>query len=760
MVSITQSQRWRQQPAGATQIDRNHPLARGLVFAAIGNMPYAQEMVGGKLLQPLGTSTAKTFSTGAGLYSPSNVGNGWYANYDQSTFRTISNEFTIACEFAAESIGDTSHIVSAPFADGTFVSPKTSFCLRRVTTTSTMMIEIGTTSATEISATFSNAMISDGQKGTYVAVRSGSTASLRRDNVLMTQAGSSLTSGGNVGYSTASHICLLNRSATSLGNGTGGGILWTYIWNRALTDQEQQDIYYNPYEIVLPVDRTRFYLAAVPDEYSTEFTSEFDAGLVKEYSFEFTSEFDSVFVNSGACALIAPVESLVASGIGSIPAISGACVAIAPLESLISTGSVTNPAAGTSDFSLEFSSEFSLVNEYTLEYTYEFGFQNAEITPITGISVLIGKISSVVSSGARTIPTNTGNSSIVGVRDSISSIGSRAIPARSGNSVLKGPSPTGILVGSRTIPDRIGASPVASPKATLISSGTRSAVAVSGTSALLAPPDRVATAAASTIPARSGSSILIAPPDTSQTTATRQIPLRSGSSALSGPKPSITASQTFGAFGASSLAAPVASISIAGSRTIPERSGSAAIAAKSSTIIATGSRTVPTLSGSSLFIAPKTKLASFATDSSTTDFGVFLSGTCANLMLSALGQTLDSGFIRIYSGAEPSTAISPLSGNTLLAELRFGTTAFSAPVPVGSSQIITANLITGDSSADNDGIATFFRAFRNDSETIIWQGSAGDDNELILTSSGSNPYNIVKGGPVNVLSLTVAISLF
>lgn len=717
MVSITQSQRWRQQPAGATQIDRSHPMARGLVFAIVGNMPYAEEMISGNLSQPLGASTAKTFSTGVGLYSPSNVGNGWYANYDPNIFRTIGNEFTIACEFAAESIGDTSHLVSAPWwGDSSFSSPKVSFCLRRITTTSTMMIEIGTTSATEISATFSNSLISDGQKATYIAVRSGSTASLRRDNVLMTQAGSSLTSGGNVGYNTGAHVALMNRSATSPGYGAGGGIIWAYIWNRALTDQEQQDIYYNPYEIVLPVDRTRFYMAGVIDDITgaSSVTSTADqlaaAGSVSnpanpnihEFSSEFTSEFDIVPPStsiSGSAGIVAPKDNAIAAASRTIPGRSGSAGVVAPKDI-------------------------------------------------------------VIASGSRTIADRSGSSSSSIRAASTSSAGSRTIPTRSGSDVLRSPISTVVSAGSRTIPSRTGSAPVVSPKATLTSSGTRSVAANTGGSSLLAPSDRIATSGTSAVPERYGPSALIAPKDTAQASGTRGIPARSGSAALIAPRQNISASQNFSSSGSVSLNAPIAKSTTAASSTIPARSGSSALIAIQAKNAATASRTVPGRSGNSSLIAPKQKVSSVAVDASATKVGVFLSSTCADLMLVALGQSLNSGFVRIYSGPEPSTATSTLSGNALLAELRFGATAFAPPVPIGSSRVMTANLMTGDLNADNDGVATFFRAFKSDSETIIWQGSAGDNKELILTGSGSNAYNIVKGGPVNVSSLTVAISLF
>src|SRR4051812_3603228 len=122
-----------------------------------------------------------------------------------------------------------------------------------------------------------------------------------------------------------------------------------------------------------------------------------------------------------------------------------------------------------------------------------------------------------------------------------------------------------------------------------------------------------------------------------------------------------------------------------------------------------------------------------------------LSTTGADSMLVAVGNALNTGYLRIYSGTEPATAATALSGNVLLSEMRFSSTAFGTPAVSGSNRRITANTITGDTSADADGIASFFRALQADGSTVIVQGSAGAGLELVLTGPGSNPYQIYQG---------------
>lgn len=132
-----------------------------------------------------------------------------------------------------------------------------------------------------------------------------------------------------------------------------------------------------------------------------------------------------------------------------------------------------------------------------------------------------------------------------------------------------------------------------------------------------------------------------------------------------------------------------------------------------------------------------------------------LSTSAADSMLTALATSLNSGIIRIYSGTEPVTANTALSGNTQLAELTFGATAFGAPTASGSDRIITANAITQDSSADADGTATFFRAMNTGGTTTIYQGTVGTSGQqLNLTAT-----NIVSGGVVSVSSLSITLPL-
>lgn len=122
-----------------------------------------------------------------------------------------------------------------------------------------------------------------------------------------------------------------------------------------------------------------------------------------------------------------------------------------------------------------------------------------------------------------------------------------------------------------------------------------------------------------------------------------------------------------------------------------------------------------------------------------------ISNLGVNTEADALCALLDNGYLRIYSGTQPADADTALSGNTLLAELRFGTPAFAAAV-LG---VATANAITSDASANASGTATFFRCLKADGSTVIWDGSVGtsDANLIVVTTT------LTAGNVVDVTSL-------
>lgn len=110
-----------------------------------------------------------------------------------------------------------------------------------------------------------------------------------------------------------------------------------------------------------------------------------------------------------------------------------------------------------------------------------------------------------------------------------------------------------------------------------------------------------------------------------------------------------------------------------------------------------------------------------------------LADATVNSQANALATLLNTGFLRIYSGAQPATADTAIVAQVLLAELRFNATA----APGAVSGLLTFNAITADSSADNTGTAAWFRALRTDGTTAVMDGSVGTatSNMIIATTA-------------------------
>lgn len=102
-----------------------------------------------------------------------------------------------------------------------------------------------------------------------------------------------------------------------------------------------------------------------------------------------------------------------------------------------------------------------------------------------------------------------------------------------------------------------------------------------------------------------------------------------------------------------------------------------------------------------------------------------------NAEADAVCALLNDGYLRIYDGAQPDTADTPVNSQTLLAELRFNATAF-APAIDG---VALANAIAVDAAADNTGTAAWFRALKSDGLTPVLDGTAGISScDIALTT--------------------------
>lgn len=106
-----------------------------------------------------------------------------------------------------------------------------------------------------------------------------------------------------------------------------------------------------------------------------------------------------------------------------------------------------------------------------------------------------------------------------------------------------------------------------------------------------------------------------------------------------------------------------------------------------------------------------------------------------------------SALLRIYSGTQPATGGAE---TTRLAQM----TCNSTFAPAASGGVLTLNSISSDTSADDNGTATWFRIYQSDGTTIVLDGTvstvAAGTGDLQLDDT-----DIVLGGTVAISSATI-----
>lgn len=129
-----------------------------------------------------------------------------------------------------------------------------------------------------------------------------------------------------------------------------------------------------------------------------------------------------------------------------------------------------------------------------------------------------------------------------------------------------------------------------------------------------------------------------------------------------------------------------------------------------------------------------------------------LTNAAASQLADQLDAYINSGGaakIRIYSGTEPATADTALSGNTLLADFALSNPAFGA----ASNGVITLNGTPLTVAASATGTASFFRILQNNATTVVMQGSVGTSGAQL----NLNTTSITSGVNVTITSGTITM---
>ncbi len=129
-----------------------------------------------------------------------------------------------------------------------------------------------------------------------------------------------------------------------------------------------------------------------------------------------------------------------------------------------------------------------------------------------------------------------------------------------------------------------------------------------------------------------------------------------------------------------------------------------------------------------------------------------LSAASRNLALNAALDVLNSGFFDIYDQTQPTDADTAISGGQIkLAHLTFASTAWAA----ASSGSKAAAAIGADSSADATGTATWYRLWKSDTTTAVWDGSVGTSGANL----NFNSVAIQSGAAVSISSFTATMAV-
>lgn len=130
-----------------------------------------------------------------------------------------------------------------------------------------------------------------------------------------------------------------------------------------------------------------------------------------------------------------------------------------------------------------------------------------------------------------------------------------------------------------------------------------------------------------------------------------------------------------------------------------------------------------------------------------------ISNAAATAEADALAGLLDNGYLRIYDSTggtgQPATVDTAIGSQVLLAELRFAN-----PSDAGAANgVITFSALTADSAANATGTATWFRAFKSDGTTAVWDGSVSTSGATLNLNTTSIVIN--ANVAVTALSFTV-----
>lgn len=122
--------------------------------------------------------------------------------------------------------------------------------------------------------------------------------------------------------------------------------------------------------------------------------------------------------------------------------------------------------------------------------------------------------------------------------------------------------------------------------------------------------------------------------------------------------------------------------------------------------------------------------------------------------LNTYDALLNGGKLEVFSGTQPTDANTAIGAQVLLVTITFGATAFASATASGTapSRVVSAaaNAMTSGNAVAS-GTAAWFRCFKSDGTTVMFDGSVGTSGCDLNLSSVS----ITSGQPVSISSFTI-----
>lgn len=267
MAIIIHPKRWSTQPPSGAQIDFGHPLAKGLTFYTLfnaGGGPQQALLPASAPETLLGTTPTPIWATGPDAGKSHNWNNNWSSWYERGSWVEPTNQVT--CVVRLRRVGNLPSF-SVPIlktAKNAGSTPFWSYGLEynRAAAGQDVVVALISTSGTA--------------GGVGTAVNLGAGATLNAHTLGMTYTSGALklfyngilkqtdVFSGTITYDTTStgRLILSGASAAAAGNEFSGQIFYSAIWNRALTGSEMEWLNTEPYAMLVPTKRKKFFLPA------------------------------------------------------------------------------------------------------------------------------------------------------------------------------------------------------------------------------------------------------------------------------------------------------------------------------------------------------------------------------------------------------------------------------------------------------------------------------------------------------------------